>query len=326
LAGFLDFTTTGGGVEDVTCEAVLLKNFLYRFYALVPQHCTLVMAQDLASWCRTVRFKEQTVYQDFGCKAVVASTPDRDLMVVELTPNGGNPQQLAQVGLLLADYVPAKNTRLSIASRADFVDNCWIVGGPTASPYSDHEKPWIDLSARHNCSVKIERLEYRGYSGAPIMAEGTDILLGIPTTFAPDDFEERPALDVADSGFLALTADFVKTFRTKLVEAGLVFAKAEDQKVVVGDYLPSGLYQSSSAPDCNLLVMPLYTYTEIEGMKLSPCYQNGVPREWNVLECDEKRCKGGNVVLNISSNREFALKSGSMTHTYTYVDGTAGDQ
>jgi hypothetical protein len=95
-------------------------------------------------------------------------------------------------------------------------ENCWVLKSSVPSLYDDPHL--ADHSSLHNCTT------YGGNSGGPMYIEGSLDAIGLPFTYAPDDYTRRDPNDLSTAADLAQMADFVGTFRSQLTEAGVVIS------------------------------------------------------------------------------------------------------
>ena len=204
------------------CAAFFLENSKDRVYLASARHC---FEYQITDWCRTgsVTGNDGTTGT---CTRVVAADDRHDIAVFEAAMRHAS---LGESTLRLAAYTPKVDTELlmigypadrdpTTARRGELTvtTDCWVLSGPGPSPHDDT----LDRSAQHNCST------YGGNSGGPMIRKGSREVIGLPFTYAPNDYRRRSATDPRTAATLALTSDFVKIHRAELVEAGIVLVES----------------------------------------------------------------------------------------------------
>lgn len=211
------------------CTAFFLENTAGKHLLASAEHC---FEFDPVTWCRT----QGGLADNFGatgyCRRVSIADPNHDILIFEADIAHAT---TGPTTLRLASYVPTPGANLAMtgypldedpetARRGVLTttDHCWTLTPAIDSPYKDYDIRTLDKSAQHNCST------YGGNSGGPMVRQGTRDAVGLPFTYAPDDYTRRSATDLTTAAYLALTADFVATHRSELAAFGVAIADKEE--------------------------------------------------------------------------------------------------
>ncbi|MGE0171958.1 MAG: trypsin-like serine protease [Oligoflexales bacterium] len=289
------------------CTAFLVKNTSGKYFGMSAQHCLLGV--KAAEWCASKPLlHSESGRGTFACKQVIASEPTRDIMIFELNLSSPGTNENVNAGLTLAGFVPAKDTRLKMIGypadkfnngKIQVTENCWIVKSPLPSPLMG---ALDDLSANHNCTT------YGGNSGGPMLQEGTDVVIGLPFTYAPDVYTPNDALKTKSLAWLALVSDLVSKFRDKLVAEGIVILDSQDQKDLPGDYLPSGDYKTAPDAADTIYVIPSYLSAgELKFIKFVESFKKNAA-EVKRFECSSGTCTSGSENITNIGKRSFTYK------------------
>jgi hypothetical protein len=309
------------------CTAFFLKNTTDKLYAMSARHCLGNIPPE--DWCGFAPLLRTEDDLHFRCKHIVATQPDRDLMIFEVEYSGeNNPDRLVEIkesGYTLAAFEPELEARLlMIGYPADkfnsgkilVTENCWILQSTRPSPYPD----MIDLSASHNCTT------YGGNSGGPMILEGTEIVIGLPFTYTRDDYLQRDATNPSRTGSLALTSEFVSLFASELAEAGIVLASSGNFNKQPGNYLPAGRYFSEQQQ--GWYVIPLFKSGEVlESVKIENYTDPDMPGLVVpvTFPCSAEGCKAkGQTIKNIGK-RSFTFVDKQGVETVLYFNGQKVD-
>lgn len=195
------------------CTAYFIRNSAGKVFVGSARHC---FGGAISTWCQGGGAITRTDGIAGRCTRVVAADRNHDLAIVEASF-----PQPPLATLRLADYTPLVDTRLTMAGfpadkyrkgKLTVTENCWILKESVPSP---HAGTWNDQSALHNCTT------YGGNSGGPMIVEGTDVVVGLPFTYMPNDYTERDPNRLSTASHMAKMADFVSTFRRTLESEGI---------------------------------------------------------------------------------------------------------
>ncbi len=248
--------------EKGECTAFLVKNSQNRTLVMTARHCN---DYSITRWCKNRgRVTTADGKSEGFCKGVVAAHHTRDIALIEV--DGFQP---AADGLSLAGFAARIGTRLQMIgfpsdpvadNRPTVTENCWLQKNDDQS--GNHPDGNRDQKGRHNCTV------YGGNSGGPMLIESTDIVVGLPSTYTPEDFVQRPP-NTEYLAYMDLMEDFVNQHFQALVDHGVSIVSSQESKGQPGNYLAVGLYQSKSRADCDIYVKPLYhSIQDLHGMLL----------------------------------------------------------
>jgi hypothetical protein len=196
------------------CTAFFVENTQAKTYVGTAKHC---VSDNFNRWCAkgyvTTPGGEKLV-----CNQILIEDPRRDIGIFEVSREGAMP---AERTLKLAAYQPDVKTKLvMLGYPADkyrrgaltATENCWVTKSTVRSP---HGGVASDRSSLHNCTT------YGGNSGGPMISEGTNEVIGLPFTYAPNDYRLRDPENLGSAAYLAQMADFVEANRKKLDELGV---------------------------------------------------------------------------------------------------------
>lgn len=288
------------------CAAFFVENSGGKNFLGFARHCVDFKVTD---WCNGGgKIQDRASGVEQTCKRVVAADSNHDIVLVELS--GSHPGAKVR----LAAYKPSAGTRLKMigypadqfANNGDIVsENCWLLVPHQEGQNAGNSPGNNDAQGRHNCST------YGGNSGGPILVEGTSEVIGLPSTYSPNDFVQRDP-NTENLSYLDSMWDFVATFKTKLVQEGVTLVETQSTKGVPGDYFAVGRYKSAAIPTCDMYLKPLYNSgrtlqsIQVEYMG-SGCSGN------RLLTCTDSYC------VNQAEGLAFTLVSGN-SYYYTNLE------
>lgn len=198
------------------CAAFFVANRSGKTLLGSARHC---FNYSITNWCQGGGMVTDNQGRTGTCQRIVAADANHDIAVFEAkfpyVPEEQDTLRLAayqpklQDRLVMIGY-PADKYRLG---RLTTTEDCWVIRESVPSPHS--QAALSDRSSLHNCTT------YGGNSGGPMMLEGTRVVLGLPFTYAPDDYHLRDPWDPATAAHLAQMADFVSFHRAKLEAEGV---------------------------------------------------------------------------------------------------------
>lgn len=200
------------------CAAFHVANSAGKAFFASARHC---VNRSATAWCKNGGGFKDNRGQSGTCKSLVAADTNHDIFVFEANYDASN---ASDVALSLAASVAPIGARLVMIgyptdkfrqAALTTTENCWVLKTQVASPHSDLK----DRSSRHNCTT------YSGNSGGPMIKEGTLVAVGLPFTYAPNDYVLRDEANLSTSSYLAEMADFVSIHRAKLEAAGVSIAE-----------------------------------------------------------------------------------------------------
>lgn len=236
----------GGGCTAFWVEAPS-KNLV-----VTATHCT--NRGDFASWCKNGGYVTDVNDAKHDCVKPIANDANHDIVLFEVTGTLNEP------GYPLAAYSAARytylrtigfpNDNLADKSGPMITENCWIVDEMVPDT---RVRVGLDEAARHNCSI------YGGNSGGPMIAEGSNDVVGLPNEFIEGDKGTTNRPFNSEGSFMVKTSDFVRTFRKELTANKVSIAEQPSQAVLYDrKYLSSGTYHSPTLPTCKFHVLPKY--------------------------------------------------------------------
>jgi V8-like Glu-specific endopeptidase len=213
---------------DNGCTAFAVKNTADKSLIITARHC---VDFDPKSWCANGGGLTDNFGNSGRCTQIIASTVAKDVMMFESDIDVSKVQ-----GLRLASFVPQKSTRLTmIGYPADnyakgqltVTENCWILETEVREnghKYKTDKTRITDRIASHNCST------YGGNSGGPMILKGSDIVVGLPYSYMPDDYKPRSKADTRTAATMARIEEFVKTHGATLKKFGVAIANNQSDK------------------------------------------------------------------------------------------------
>jgi len=237
------------------CTGFFLKNAQDKNLVATARHC---FNYDAPQWCATGIAKDEASGVDLRCKSVAAGDGRHDLVVLEFE----DAPRDRTLDFELATFPLTKNLRLEMlgfpgdlyngARALKLTQNCWVIEPKTRNIYDD---PNVvdDRTFTHNCST------YGGNSGGPMFIEGTRIAIGIPDTYAPNDFSQRARNERAAQGVLA--ADFAADFAEAIANFQIV-TRASAPTSTNSDYPLEGIFRDDES--CQITVQKISYNTSIK--------------------------------------------------------------
>ncbi|MEY4630143.1 MAG: Trypsin-like peptidase domain, partial [Pseudomonadota bacterium] len=196
--------------------------------------------------------------QKLTCKELVAGDDEfHDVLLFEMKEQRSGP------ALRLAGFEPTVGTKLKMIGYPSSalvgdnsfpwaVENCKVYATSVASAWENTPgKVSKDVSFLHDCST------YGGNSGGPILIEGTDIVVGMPTTYDTRIRKDDGMMNYKKEGsysYAAAVSDFASAHRRKLLAAGITTVES-DRNIVQGsgpDYFQSGVFKGEKALCLNI--------------------------------------------------------------------------
>jgi hypothetical protein len=276
------------------CSSFFVKNSVGKTYLMTAQHC--LKGTPPEQWCTEHANHNIPAPESGGlsmsCRRVIAWEEKRDIVLLELETK----PELAGRGAALARFAPEGPLRLKMVGypldgqsnfRTTVTENCWVLQSPVESPHINTEYQWKDTAARHNCST------YAGNSGGPMLMENTDIVVGLPFTYKPDDFNQYAPFEIDSSAWMALMSEFVEKFYDQLNTAGVIIAQSQPAARDPGEYLPTGKYLTVPTNDCPLYLVPSYlSNTQLKHVYATECFNGSLDdATFRVFQCsDERNC------------------------------------
>lgn len=240
------------------CTGFYVENSQRKTVVATARHCVDYNATD---WCKKLGEMTDAVSGTKGtCKAIVAGDGLHDIFLFESTLPLPNSMKTFR----LAGFAPPARTRLTMTGYpADKYatggvmtsENCWILRDLVDSPHkesADGAKGALDKSYTHNCST------YGGNSGGPMFIESTDIVVGQPFTYSPENYGNRAYTEEAWGAHMV---EFVKTFRTQVDAAGIAVVETLPGSLAAGNYFAAGRYRSPGWDGCEAALVPHYLTT-----------------------------------------------------------------
>lgn len=215
------------------CTGFFVRNDQRRTLLMTARHC---VNMSITNWCSSDGKVTDTNGEVGKCTKIIAADTSHDIALFEAafsyTPTDAQ-------SLVLGTFAPDVGQRLVMIGypvdkfrlkKLTTSEDCWITEKHVASP---HGATMNDASAKHNCTT------YGGNSGGPMIAEGTDIAVGLPFTYYPNHYFEYEEDDVANHAKMAQMADFASVHSTELTSAGVETAsKIQAPRVMPGPPIP----------------------------------------------------------------------------------------
>lgn len=248
-------------MPPIGCAAFFVANQDNRPLVVSAQHCNHF---DLQSWCENGgSIKSLKTEKVTKCRRIIAGDNQHDIVLFEVDLTDNVPP-----GLTLTSYLPSPGTRLKMIgfpvdptaeNKAVVTENCWLKMNDGGTD-EDHDGN-RDKKGRHNCTT------YSGNSGGPMLIEGISEVIGLPSRYTKDDFNNRSP-DTDNLCYVDLMFDFVTTHLTELVDARVVISAMQPTRgIPSGQYFPVGRYINERDPDCTFYVKPIYNSgTELTGL------------------------------------------------------------
>lgn len=259
------------------CTGFFLKNAQNKNLVATARHC---FSYNAPQWCATGTAKDEATGMELRCKTVAAGDARHDLVVLEFE----DAPRDRSLDFELATFSLAKDMRLEMlgfpgdlyngARALKLTQNCWVIEPKTRNIYDD---PNVvdDRTFTHNCST------YGGNSGGPMFLEGTRIAIGIPDTYAPNDFSQRARNERAAQGVLA--ADFVADFATAIAQYQII-TSAAPPATMAASYPVEGIYNDGES--CQITVQKISYNTSIKPTEMTVSLAQGCDTEGNLtLTC-----------------------------------------
>lgn len=199
------------------CAAFFIKNNQNKTILGSARHC---FDHKITEWCNT----GGPLVDNFGnqgkCERIIAADTTHDFAIFSAKfPYIPSADQT----LTLTTFEPKIGTNLKMigypadkyrAARLTVTENCWILKSSVTSPHLNMR----DRSSLHNCTT------YGGNSGGPMIVSGTSFVVGLPFTYAPNDYNLRDSQNLTTAAYMAKTSDLTLLFRSKLLAEGIVIA------------------------------------------------------------------------------------------------------
>lgn len=248
------------------CTGFFLKNAQEKNLIATARHC---FSYNAPQWCATGTAKDEATGTELRCKTVAAGDARHDLVVLEFE----DAPRDRTLDFELATFPLTKDLRLEMlgfpgdlyngARALKLTQNCWVIEPKTRNIYDD---PNVvdDKTFTHNCST------YGGNSGGPMFIEGTRIAIGIPDTYAPNDFSQRARNERAAQGVLA--ADFAADFAQAIANYQIVTRAAAPRAVSVS-YPTEGIFRDDES--CQVTVQRISYNTTIKPTEMTVSLAEG---------------------------------------------------
>jgi hypothetical protein len=259
------------------CTGFFLKNANAKNLVATARHC---FSYDAPTWCKTGVVKDEASGTDLRCKSVAVGDQRHDLVVLELEDAPRN----RTLDFELATFSLTKDLRLEMLGfpgdpyngpRAlKLTQNCWVIEPKTRNIYDD---PNVvdDRTFTHNCST------YGGNSGGPMFIAGTRIAIGIPDTYAPNDYYQRGRNERAAQGVLA--ADFATDFAAAVASWQIAVRTSAPSALNVS-YPTEGIFRD--AENCQITVQKISYNTSIKPTEMTVHLAEGCETQGNLtLTC-----------------------------------------
>ena len=276
---------------------------------------------NFAKWCTDGGYVTDAFGVKNSCVKLIASDVYHDIVLFEVK------SPLLVAGYKLAAFSPAQFTYLRVIgfptdknadqSTSNVTENCWIV---SETEPDTRKRIGLDEAAWHNCSI------YGGNSGGPILAEGTDIVVGLPNEFIEGDPGTINRDWNSEGSFMVKMSDFVRTFR-KTLETYQVTVTDQLPKVLTDDrkYLLAAAYTSPTLPQCHFVIMPKYfSGPDVRAMSVfyqslsshSPCHNNVDNYTCDVVSANFVCRSGKAAITNIEPSGFTYLSPGGLLHKF----------
>ena len=286
------------------CTAYFLKNTQDKNFVATARHC---FSYNAPNWCPRGVVKDEFSGEQIRCKGIAAGDGKHDLIVFELedsTRDRSKDFELASFALapsMRLEMLGFPGDRFNSSRHLKLTQNCWVIEPKTRNIYDDPNVV-LDQTFTHNCST------YGGNSGGPMFLEGTRIAVGIPDTYAPNDFSQRQRDQRAAQGVLA--SGFVADFRAELEAAGISI-RASAPTALPANYPTEGHFASNSS-SCEAQVKRISYNTHVVATEMVLELFEGCATQSQVtLSCTEAmKCThaSGNVELIWNGANRFELQ------------------
>jgi hypothetical protein len=260
------------------CTGFFLKNAQNKNLIATARHC---FSYNAPEWCATGIAKDEASGTELRCKSVAAGDSRHDLVVLEFE----DAPRDRTLDFELATFPLTKDLRLEMlgfpgdlynsARALKLTQNCWVIEPKTRNIYDDPNVA-DDKTFTHNCST------YGGNSGGPMFIEGTRIAIGIPDTYAPNDFSQRARNERAAQGVLA--ADFAADFAEAIANYQVV-TRASVPAMAASDYPLEGIFRDDES--CQITVQKISYNTSIKPTEMTVSLAEGCETQGNLtLSCN----------------------------------------
>lgn len=290
------------------CTGFFLKNAQNKNLVATARHC---FSYDAPTWCKTGVAKDEASGVELRCKSVAVGDTRHDLVVLELEDAPRN----RSLDFELAGFSLTKDLRLEMLGfpgdlyngpRAlKLTQNCWVIEAKTRNIYDD---PNVvdDRTFTHNCST------YGGNSGGPMFIEGTRIAIGIPDTYAPNDFSQRARNERAAQGVLA--ADFAADFATEVANWQIAI-RTSAPVVTLASYPTEGIFRDDES--CQITVQKISYNTSIKPTEVVVSLAEGCETQGHLtLTCTaQMTCTHPSGHLEIMWNSAHSFALGGKTYS-----------
>ena len=200
------------------CAAFFIETNNDKVLMASARHC---FNYSINNWCAL----DGRIVRNDGaqgrCTRVIAAKQNYDIAVFETNfKSQPNPKHV----LKLASFMPPLHSKLVMVgypadkyrrAKLTTTKECWVLREFANSPHGNLRED----SSRHNCTT------YGGNSGGPMVLEGTNVAIGLPFTYSPNDYFLRDPWRISSASYLAQMADFVRRQRSALEAAGVVIAE-----------------------------------------------------------------------------------------------------
>jgi hypothetical protein len=250
-------------IVDRGCTAFFVSNDAGKNIAASAIHC--FENQNPSSWCSNGGTAWDTRLQAYrNCTRIVVFNPQTEMFLFEV--DGPAPQK----SLTLTALKYPVGTRLQMlgypsdperARGINVTENCWILKD-VAPPdrLTPRTQAMKETHFLHNCST------YGGNSGGPMVLEGTDIAIAMPSSFVKDDFSQRdsrPGDQRAIAGlefgkFRERNALALNREKIRFLDSIYNGPRPYSSKLVL---LP-GAYDCSDLPSQEILIKPIYNTSD----------------------------------------------------------------
>ncbi len=207
-------TETDQVVRAAGCTAFFVENTAGKTFLATARHCFGLAA---TAWCRAGNQFTDNDGNKGACVRMAVGDTQHDIVIFE-----ADFKYSPRETIRLSAKVPADDVALKMIGypcdkyrncKLTTTEQCWILKTGLASP---HSSAMGDQSGLHNCTT------YGGNSGGPMLLDRTNIAVGLPFTYFPNDYTVYPSKDLSTAAYIALMADFVSTHRKALESEGIV--------------------------------------------------------------------------------------------------------